>query len=153
MYLPVGKLYKSKKTQVGTTLSLHRSFPFRTIKRINVRAEFHSVAPSEAYRVKKEWYVWRHDTVARGGVYSIPCMAVDAFFYDRGGTFPLKRFLNDGVPKPKVVGMSILFRKMTCFLNLGHGIIHRDVCLISAEVSFWVNLRKFRVNLYRRKPP
>ena len=33
-----------------------------------------------------------------------------AAFY-RGGTFPLKCFLNDRLPWPKIVGMSILFRK------------------------------------------
>ena len=35
-------------------------------------------------------------------------------FYDRRSTFPPKLFLNDGVPQPKNVGMSILFRKMIC---------------------------------------
>ena len=33
-------------------------------------------------------------------------------FYDRGSTFPLQCFLNDGVIYPKIVGMLIFLRKM-----------------------------------------
>ena len=33
-------------------------------------------------------------------------------FYGRGSTYPLKRFLNEGVPLPKIVGKPILLRKM-----------------------------------------
>ena len=36
-------------------------------------------------------------------------------FYDRGCTIPLKCFLDDGVINPKIVGMPILFRKLTFF--------------------------------------
>ena len=43
-------------------------------------------------------------------VISSPCS--DAF-YDRGSTFPVCCFLNGGVLQPKIVGMPILFRKMT----------------------------------------
>ena len=34
-------------------------------------------------------------------------------FYDIVSTFPPNCFLNDGVSQPKIVGMSIFFRKMT----------------------------------------
>ena len=35
-------------------------------------------------------------------------------------------FLNYGVPQPKVVGMPIMFRKITFLYTWGHGIIDRD---------------------------
>ena len=42
-------------------------------------------------------------------------------------TFPLKRFLNDEVPKPKIVGVPILFQNLTFWYLLGgRGILHRD---------------------------
>ena len=47
-------------------------------------------------------------------------------FYGRGNRFPLKRFLNDGVSQPEIVGMPISFRKMTLLFTRTMGIIHRD---------------------------
>ena len=35
-------------------------------------------------------------------------------FYDRGSTFWLNCFLNEWVPSPKTIRISILFRKMIC---------------------------------------
>ena len=37
----------------------------------------------------------------------VACVVFSAFYvvYGKGSTFPLKRFLNDGVPGPKLVGM------------------------------------------------
>ena len=40
-------------------------------------------------------------------------------FYDRGSTFPLECFLQDGIPEPKIVGRPILFRKKKRFCILG----------------------------------
>ena len=57
--------------------------------------------------------------------------------------------------------MPISFPKINdVFVYLGHGIIHRDLILSIAEVSFRVrygaphvrSLRNFKVNLYRRTP-
>ena len=45
-------------------------------------------------------------------------------FYDRGITFPLKYFLNDEVPQPRVLGLPILFRKNDIFVCSGRGTIH-----------------------------
>ena len=47
-------------------------------------------------------------------------------FYDRSSTFPLKGFLNNGVPQPETVGMSNLASKNDTSANLGHEINHRD---------------------------
>lgn len=51
------------------------------------------------------------DAMGRGQVI-FPCFLTDAFC-DRDNTFPLYRVLNDGDVRPKVVGISISFRKTT----------------------------------------
>ena len=60
-------------------------------------------------------------------------------------TFPLKTFLSDRVPEPKIVGMSILFRKKL-FSILGSWDYSSGCELIFAEVSFsgeeWNSLRE-----------
>ena len=47
-------------------------------------------------------------------------------YYDRGSIRPFKCILNDGVFRPKIVGMPITFGKKDVFVYSGHGIIHRD---------------------------
>ena len=70
--------------------------------------------------------------------YSHVATAGDAF-YGRGSTLSPKGFLNDGVPYPKIVAVSILFRKMTFFVKLRHAISYSSRCdLIFAEVEFSV---------------
>ena len=52
--------------------------------------------------------------------------------YDRGSTFPLKCFLNDGDPQPKIVGMPILFREMALLYTWAVGFS------IEMQSVFWV---------------
>ena len=47
---------------------------------------------------------------------------ISGAFYDRGRKFPLKYFLNDGVTLPKIVGMSVLSRKMTFWYTWAMGL-------------------------------
>ena len=58
----------------------------------------------------------RKDILARERASENIAYHLDAF-YDKGSirVFPLKGFLNDGAPLPKVVGRPVLFRKMTFF--------------------------------------
>ena len=76
----------------------------------------------------------RRANVGVGGV----CTIKDAL-YDRGSTFPLKCFLNNGASQPKIVGMPIFFRKMMCLYTWATGFIigmQFDFCLnqFAAEV-------------------
>ena len=87
-------------------------------------------------------------------------MLVEAF-YDRGRTFPLKCFLDDGAPLSKIVGRPTLFRKIF-FLYAWAIWDYSSWCHLSfADVGFSVRYgapsseeppRIFRVNLYRRMP-
>ena len=36
-------------------------------------------------------------------------------FYERGNTFPLKRFLNDGIPQPKIGKIAVVVSKQRRF--------------------------------------
>ena len=52
-------------------------------------------------------------------------------FYDRGITFPINCFLNNGAPSPKIVGMPILFRKRRLSFARAMGLLIQmqlDVC-------------------------
>ena len=63
----------------------------------------------------------------------------DAFYDNRGRTFPLNCFLNDGAPSTKNRRDANIVSKNDFFVSLGHGIIHwNTILLISAEVSFRV---------------
>ena len=83
-------------------------------------------------------------------------------FYDRGITFPINCFLNNGAPSPKIVGMPILFRKLRLSFARAIGLLiemQLDVCrsqfsgdLLLVWISYVRSLRKFKVNLYRRTP-
>ena len=56
--------------------------------------------------------------------------------YDRGSSFRLKCFLNDGAAQPKIVGNRI-FLFMILAVYLGHGIFHPVAGLIFLQISFW----------------
>ena len=64
-------------------------------------------------------------------------------FYDRGITFPLKRFMNDGALQPKIVAMPILFRKMTFLYTWAVGLFIRkqfDFCWSQFSREVWSSL-------------
>ena len=80
-------------------------------------------------------------------------------FCDRGSTSRQNCFLNDGVPEPKIVRMSILFRKIISLFTWAMGLF-TGMRFDFAEVGFRVgygspqvrSLRKNRVTLYHRTP-
>ena len=80
--------------------------------------------------------VFRRQTMKRH--VSSTSQTLDAF-YDRGSIFPLNRFLNDGAPWPKIIGMESLFREINrVVVCLSHGIIPRDaVWSILTSVFGW----------------
>ena len=101
------------------------------------------------------WSTWSR-TVQRGSIYIYtetpacswpslrPVLGRDTFwplapalgsqpdaFYDRGITFPINCFLNNGAPSPKIVGMPILFRKRRLSFARAMGLLIQmqlDVC-------------------------
>ena len=44
-------------------------------------------------------------------------LAPSVTYYDKGSTFRQKQNLNDGLPRPEIVGMPVLFRKKNVFLD------------------------------------
>ena len=68
----------------------------------------------------------------------VDCASTIDAFCDRGGTFPLFGFLNDGVPYPKIVGMAILFRNIyDVLVYWGHGNIHREALPFFGAEAFY----------------
>ena len=82
-------------------------------------------------------------------------------FYDRGSTFLVGRSLNIRAPAPKVVGMIVMFRKMTLLVCLGSAFTHQPLRFNSCRNQVLRDLqrehiysneepRKIDMNLYRR---